>query len=229
VAGRLLRARRRFHPEHSDHRRASRAGGCSSPRSNSSICGPSPVWRRLWRPSRTRGRWVEEPAEDVGEVPLTPRPARLLGTPAGRSPRTSTSRCCSSLRQPLAMPALERAVAALVAHHAALRLRFVPDAAGGWRQMKQLGTVGRVEGVPKQREAATVQRIDLSALTGRRAAAGARGGGRAGAGEPGSGARAAAAAGGLRSGGRPGRTVAAWWRTTWWSTECPGGSCWRTT
>ncbi|MFE4367883.1 amino acid adenylation domain-containing protein [Streptomyces sp. NPDC056835] len=75
----------------------------------------------------------EPPAPVEGPVRLTPIQEWFFGSPAGPSHRFDMS-MAATLAPGTDLDALAGAVAALVAHHDALRLRFVRDEAGVWTQ-----------------------------------------------------------------------------------------------
>ncbi|HSF43044.1 MAG TPA: non-ribosomal peptide synthase/polyketide synthase [Thermoanaerobaculia bacterium] len=92
----------------------------------------------------------------TGEVPLTPAQSWFLDDDPV-DPNHFNQAVLLAVRRPVAPAApavIERAVAALLAHHDALRLRFSPGAAG-WRQWNA---------APEPRAGVPAMRVDLSAL-----------------------------------------------------------------
>ena len=144
----------------------------------------------------------------TGEVPLTPVQRWFFEQDHPEPHHWSTSRSSSRRPSRLDADALERAAAALLAHHDALRMRYARTA-DGWAQ--------RIA-APGRRRA--VERIDLSArgraTRGRRRSRSTRRGCRARwTWRTGPLVRFAA----VRH-GRCGRSGCCWWRTTWWWTPC---------
>jgi non-ribosomal peptide synthase protein (TIGR01720 family) len=87
-----------------------------------------------------------------GEVPLTPIQRRFFAQ-GFADPHHFNQALLLEPQEPLSPAALERAMAAIVEHHDALRMRFAGDAAGGWRQ----------ENAPAE-PVAPFHRVDLSSL-----------------------------------------------------------------
>jgi hypothetical protein len=94
---------------------------------------------------------VAEQGVVVGEVPLTPIQRRLLSRPPEVAARVTQS-AWVELDAPVDPAALEGAIAAVVAHHDALRLR-VEAHPGGWRAHNAA-----------HEEAAWLRRVDLAGL-----------------------------------------------------------------
>ncbi|WP_437675105.1 amino acid adenylation domain-containing protein [Sorangium sp. So ce131] len=91
----------------------------------------------------------EEPA--TGDVPLTPIQRRFFARDLP-NPHHWNQALLLTIAEPLAWPALQTAVQALLAHHDALRLRYVPEGAG----FRQAHAPGEID--------AAVHRADLAGV-----------------------------------------------------------------
>ncbi len=131
----LLRARRRLHPRRSRWSRAPPAGAAGSPRARSSSTRPSPPSPRWRARARAPPRQVQGPVTGDGRAHphsalVLRRHASCRAAPTGTRPLLVVPAAGVSPRR------VEQAVAALVAHHDALRLRFAErDGAGhAWNE-----------------------------------------------------------------------------------------------
>ncbi|MFB1482715.1 non-ribosomal peptide synthase/polyketide synthase [Corallococcus sp. RDP092CA] len=89
----------------------------------------------------------------VGELPLTPIQRNLLERDPAHAHHFNQA-LLLQVRQPLMAAQVEQALQALVLHHDALRMRFVRDDSGAWRQQ---------DAAPEEAPVSLLQ-VDLSAL-----------------------------------------------------------------
>ena len=215
--GQLLRARRRLDPQHPDRLRGPPRG----PRADPAPSVRPPDRRRAGRRRRaTAGRGGPPPNRARWSARCRSPPSSTgCSTPCRTAPATSPRRCsCRAGRRPVDEGALRAALAAVLEHHDALRMRLRAHGDGHWRQHSAPPGGDRVlrrcTTCPPRAAGRADRRL--------------RAGGRRDPAPDSTWPAGRCCKTALFHRGDQERPVLVWSPTIWSSTRCPGASCWRT-